>query len=93
VASGILLAAILPFVYLFVFLKLDPRIRTASAITDQLDLPLLTTVPHMPVPNEKPSLFSRPTTIVATVCLVCSLYVAVFVVKQTMESAAGGALL
>lgn len=93
VAAGIVLAAIVPFVYLFVFLKLDPRIRTSSAITDQLQLPLLTTVPHMPAPDEKPSFYSRPSTIVTTVCIVCSLYVVVFIIKNTMESAAGGTLL
>jgi polysaccharide chain length determinant protein (PEP-CTERM system associated) len=93
VAAGIFLAAVLPFLYLFVFLKLDPRIRTASAVTYQLDLPLLTTVPHLPVPNEKPSMFSRPGTIATTVCLVCSLYVVVFVIKFTIESNAGGTLL
>lgn len=36
VAAGITLASILPFLYLFVFLKMDPRIRTASAVTDLL---------------------------------------------------------
>lgn len=91
VVAGILLATILPFVYLFVFLKLDPRIRTGSAITDLLELPLLTTVPHMAAPNEKPSFFSRPAAIAMTVCLVCSLYVVVFFIKYNREVAAGGA--
>lgn len=93
VAAGILLATVLPFLYLFVFLKMDPRIRTASAVTDLLQLPLLTTVPHMPSPNEKASFFSRPSVIVGTVVLVCLMYVTVFVVKYTLEASAGGALL
>ncbi|MBX2883595.1 MAG: hypothetical protein KTR32_26815 [Granulosicoccus sp.] len=93
VAFGIILAVLVPFLYLFVFLKLDPRIRTASAITDQLQLPLLTTVPHLPAPDEKTSLFRRPVTIVSAVCLVCSLYLVVFVIKYTIENNAGGGLL
>lgn len=52
-ALGLMLGAILPFMYLFVFVKLDPRIRTASAVTDDLDLPLLTVVPHMSLPGEQ----------------------------------------
>ncbi len=93
VAAGIAMATILPFLYLFVFLKMDPRIRTASAVTDLLRLPLLTTVPHMPSPNEKVPFFSRPSVIVGTVVLVCLMYVAVFVVKYNMEASAGGAVL
>lgn len=93
VIAGIGLASILPFVYLIVFLKVDPRIRTASAVTDVLQLPLLTTVPHMPSPSEKVSFFSRPAVIMVTVALVCMMYVAVWVVKRTMEASSGGALI
>lgn len=52
-ALGLVLGAILPFFYLFTFIKLDPRIRTASGVTDDLDLPLLTVVPHMSLPGEQ----------------------------------------
>jgi len=93
VLAGIVMATVLPFLYLFIFLKVDPRIRTASAITDVLDLPLLTIVPHMASPNEKTPLFHRPAAIIATVGLTCALYVAVFLIKYTMEASGGAPLL
>ena len=93
VLAGIVMASILPFVYLLVFLKVDPRIRTASAVTDVLELPLLTVVPHMVSPNEKTPFFHRPGAIMATVGVMCALYVVVFLIKYNMEAAGGGALL
>ena len=92
-AGGIVAASVLPFLWLLTFLKLDPRIRTGSAVTDVLELPLLATVPHMKQANEKRRLFGRPAAIVATVATVCALYVVVFIVKYSLESAGtGGAL-
>ncbi len=93
VLAGVFMATVLPFVYLFLFLKVDPRIRTASAVTDVLKLPLLTTVPHMSLPNEKVRFFSRPSVIMATVAFVCSLYVVVYIIKRTLEASSGGALI
>jgi len=90
VLAGIILASLLPFVYLLVFLKVDPRIRTASAVTDVLELPLLTVVPHMPSPGEDTPFFHRPAAIMATVGFMCALYVVVFIVKYSLESAGGG---
>lgn len=93
-AMGIVLATILPFLYLFVFLKLDPRIRTASAVTDVLELPLLTTIPHMAYRRESPRLFERSPVIVLTVGAVCVLYVVVFFIKYQLDNAgSGGSLL
>jgi len=91
-ALGLVLAILLPIVYLIVFLKLDPRIRTASAVTDLLELPLLTVVPHMPQPNEKPSLFSRPITVVGVVVLVVALYIIVAIAKYMMAISSQGAI-
>jgi len=91
--AGFVLAAILPFVYLFVFLKLDPRIRTASAVTDVLELPLLTTVPHMKQPGEKSSWFSRPAAILVVVAIIVALYIAMFILKMMLDPAAGGSFL
>lgn len=93
VLAGIVMASVLPFIYLFVFLKVDPRIRTASAVTDVLELPLLTIVPHMASPNEKTPFFHRPGAIITTVGAVCALYVVVFIIKFNLEAAGGGALL
>jgi len=92
--AGIVLATLLPFVYLFVFLKLDPRIRTSSTVTDVLELPLLTVVPHMKQPNDKQPMFHRPLAIMGTVAVVCVLYVVVFIIKFTLEasSSTGGIL-
>ena len=92
-AGGIVLASVLPFLWLMVFLKLDPRIRTSSAVTDVLELPLLATVPHMKQANEKRPLLGRPVAIVATVVTVCALYVVVFVIKYSLENAGTGGLL
>lgn len=58
--AGLLLGFALPVVYLIGFLKLDPRIRTASAITDDLQLPLLTVVPHMQLPGSKTPWSQQP---------------------------------
>lgn len=93
VLAGIALATALPFIYLFVFLKVDPRIRTASAVTDVLELPLLTVVPHMVSPNEKTPLFHRPGAIMLTVGVMCALYVVVFIIKYNLEAGGGGPLL
>lgn len=91
-AMGLVLGLLFPIGYLVVFLKLDPRIRTNSAVTDLLELPLLTTVPHMEQPNEKPGLFSRPGTVVGVVVLVVLLYIIVAVIKYTMAISSQGAI-
>jgi len=91
--TGVVLACVLPFICLFVFLKVDPRIRTASALTEMLELPLLSVVPHMSSPQEKPSFVSRRGAVLGAVGLVCVLYVVVFLIKLNLESATGGTLL
>lgn len=88
--AGIVVATFLPFLYLFLFLKLDPRIRTASAITDVLELPLLTTVPHMKQPGEKAAFFQRPVAMLAVVAAVVLLYIVMFIIKMMIDPAAGG---
>ena len=92
-AGGIIAASVLPFLWLLTFLKLDPRIRTGSAVTDVLELPLLATVPHMRQANEKRRFFGRPGAIVATVATVCALYVLVFIIKYSLENAGTGGVL
>ena len=87
---GLVLASVLPFVYLIVFLKLDPRIRTGSAITDLLELPLLTVVPHMRSPKEAVPYFRRPVAIFTTIAVVCGMYVLVFLIKLAIEAATSG---
>lgn len=90
VIIGLMLASVLPFVYLALFLKLDPRIRTGSSVTEVLELPLLTIVPHMTSPKEKVPYFRRPAAILATIAAVCGLYVLVFLLKLAIELATGG---
>ena len=80
------------FVYLFLFLKIDPRIRTGSAVSDLLELPLLTTVPHMKLPSEKTPFFQHPRVIIATVAFMFAMYVVVFFVKHAMEATSGGGI-
>ncbi len=91
-AMGLVLALLLPIFYLVVFLKLDPRIRTQSAITDLLELPLLTTVPHMKQPSEKEGLLSKPSTVIGVVVLVVALYVMVAIAKYMMAISSQGAV-
>ncbi len=93
VLLGLVLAATLPFVYLIVFLKLDPRIRTGSSVTDLLELPLLTVVPHMRSPKESVPYFRRPSAILATVAVVCGMYVVVYLLKLAFEASNTGAVL
>ena len=88
--AGLILGTIMPFLYLFVFLKLDPRIRTASSVTEVLELPLLTTVPHMRLVGEKPGLFSRPAVIFSVIAGVVGLYIVVALAKVTAAQTAGG---
>jgi len=57
-----------------------------------LELPLLTTVPHMPQPNEKPSLFSRPITVVGVVMFVVALYIIVAIAKYMLAISSQGAV-
>jgi len=80
---GLLLGAILPFVFLLTFLKLDPRIRTNSAITDDLELPLLTVVPHMKLPGEKESWIQKKSSILFVVLGVLLLYAVVGFIKYS----------
>lgn len=89
---GLLLALLLPIAYLVIFLKLDPRIRTQSAVTDLLELPLLTTVPHMKQPGEKAGLMGRPATVVGVVVLVVALYVIVAIAKYMIAISSQGAV-
>lgn len=51
-SSGIALGIVLPLSLLFGLLLVDPRLRTNSAITDRLGLPLLATVPQLDKPHE-----------------------------------------
>ncbi len=91
-AMGLFLGLVLPIFYLVVFLKVDPRIRTSSAVTELLELPLLTTVPHMVQPNEKPGLFSRPASVFGVIFLVVALYIIVAIIKFMMAAAPQGAV-
>lgn len=52
VLGGFVLGATVPLGLLFAFLLLDPRVRTSSALTEELDLQLLGVVPHMSTPKE-----------------------------------------
>jgi len=78
---GLLISLFLPLFYLIVFLKLDPRIRTQSAVTELLELPLLATVPHMPRPRERKSWLSSNAGVATVVASVFLFYMVVALVK------------
>lgn len=90
-AIGAILSVLLPFLYLFVFLKIDPRIRTTSSITEVLELPLLTTVPHMDRVRERKSWLSSTAGAVTVVASVFVIYVVVALIKfATATNLIGG---
>jgi len=78
---GLLLSLALPFLYLITFLKLDPRIRTQSAVTELLELPLLATVPHMPRARERQPWLSSNVGVASVVATVFVVYVVVAFLK------------
>ena len=80
---GLLLGAVLPFILLVAYLKLDPRIRTASSITDDLELPLLTVVPHMTLPGERSGWLQKRASVVWVVLAVLIIYAVVGVTKYS----------
>ena len=47
VLAGILLSILIPAGLLFALIKLDPRIRLASTVIEQLKVPVLAVVPHL----------------------------------------------
>ena len=89
--GGLLLSLLLPFLYLVVFLKVDPRIRTQSSITEVLELPLLTTVPHMERARERKSWLGSTAGVVTVVASVFVVYVVVALIKfATATNLIGG---
>ncbi len=90
-AGGLILSLLLPFIYLLVFLKLDPRIRTQSSITEVLELPLLATVPHMDRARERKFWLNSTAGVVTVVASVFVVYVVVALIKfATATNLIGG---
>ena len=90
-AGGLLLSILLPFFYLVVFLKVDPRIRTQSSVTEVLELPLLATVPHMERARERKSWLGSTAGVVTVVASVFVVYVVVALIKfATATNLLGG---
>ncbi len=73
-ALGLMLGVIVPFMMLLAFIKLDPRIRTASSITEGLDLPLLSVVPHLNLPGAQRGWLHTKAAIVVVVAAVLAIY-------------------
>ncbi len=84
--AGLLAGMVLPFLYLVAFLQIDPRVRLASTITEELDLPLLAVVPHMQRPHEKTAWYRRNFTLFGIVLLVIIIYLALIWLKYTQVS-------
>ncbi len=90
-AGGLLLSMLLPFAYLILFLKLDPRMRTASSITEVLELPLLATVPHMERRKERKAFLASTAGVITVVASVFVVYVVVALIKfATATNLIGG---
>ncbi len=89
--GGLLLSMLLPFAYLILFLKLDPRMRTASSITEVLELPLLATVPHMERRKERKAFLASTAGVITVVASVFVVYVVVALIKfATATNLIGG---
>ena len=84
--AGLVLGLMLPIMYLIAFLQVDPRIRLASTITEDLELPLLAVVPHLKQPGEKTAWYRKKGTLIATVVAVLLIYAAVGWLKFTQGS-------
>lgn len=81
--AGLFLGLMLPLAYLVAFLQVDPRIRLASTITDELELPLLATVPQMKRAGQKVAWYRRKSTLILIVLLVLVIYAFVGWLKFT----------
>ncbi len=82
-ALGLLLGALMPFVLLAAFVKLDPRIRTSSSISEGLDLPLLTVVPHLTPPGAQRGWIHSKPAIFIVVAAVLAVYAVAGFIKLT----------
>ncbi len=83
VIGGFALSILLPFLYLVAFLQVDPRIRLASTITEELELPLLAVVPHMKLPYNRPAWYKSNVFLIFIVIFVLVTYVTVSWLKFT----------
>lgn len=84
--AGLLLGMVLPIMYLVGFLQVDPRIRLASTVTEDLELPLLAVVPHLKLPDEKIVWYRKKGTLILVVLTVLIIYAAVSWLKITQGS-------
>lgn len=53
VIAGPLLGIVFPLVLLFLYRQLDPRIRSASILSDEGNFPVLGVIPHLPTRRER----------------------------------------
>jgi len=91
--GGLLLSFLIPFIYLAVFLKADSRIRTQSAITEVLELPLLATVPRLDRRRQRRSWLGSTAGVVIALAFVFVVYVVVAFIKfGTAINVIGGVL-
>ncbi len=84
--AGIVLGMLLPLFYLVGFLQIDPRVRLASTVTEELELPLLAVVPHMKMPDEKVAWYRKKPTLILAIIAVIAIYLAVSWLKFTEGS-------
>ncbi len=84
--AGLMLGLMLPVVYLVGFLQVDPRIRLASTVTEDLELPLLAVVPHLKLPTEKTAWYRKKGTLIFVVIVVLLIYTTVSWLKLTQAS-------
>ncbi|HBR99008.1 MAG TPA: hypothetical protein DD979_16765 [Gammaproteobacteria bacterium] len=84
--AGIVLGFAIPLALLIAFLQVDPRVRLASTVSEELELPLLAVVPHMASTREKDPWYAKRSTLTALIICVLIIYAFVSWLKYTQGS-------
>lgn len=71
--GGLLVGILLPFAFIISYVLLDPRVRSANALYEHIDLPVMASIPQMRTPLARR--LSRVGTVRAVFCVVISLLV------------------
>lgn len=83
---GPLLALIIPIALIYLYVELDPRVRMANLIQEQLRVPVLAVVPHVTSPIRQSLMRSDLLPHFLALLLVVAAYVAAGVYQLTMAS-------
>lgn len=80
---GILLGLVIPFSVLYAYLRLDPRIRLASSLQEDIGVPVVAVVPRLVGPNDSGSFLRSRGFLFFCILLVAAVYMAAGWIKLT----------